>query len=68
MRRFLGEGTTVLAADIRADALARLTESLPSTALIAEQVGMMDLNAVETLIATGARRRGGIGRLRLCRL
>lgn len=60
VRRFLDEGATVLAADIRADALNQLAASLPSTALMTAQVDMMDLNAVEALIASGTERLGGL--------
>lgn len=60
VRRFLEDGAAVLAADIRPDALAQLTASLPTDALTTAQVDMLDLNAVEALIATAADKLGGI--------
>jgi meso-butanediol dehydrogenase/(S,S)-butanediol dehydrogenase/diacetyl reductase len=60
VRRFLDEGATVLAADIRPDALETLKASIASERLHVLTTDMMDLDAVEALIAHGAQVMGGI--------
>lgn len=60
VRRFLDEGATVMAADIRPDALEQLASSCASDRLRTYRVDMMDLGAVEALITDAAQALGGI--------
>jgi meso-butanediol dehydrogenase / (S,S)-butanediol dehydrogenase / diacetyl reductase len=60
VRRFLDEGAVVVAADIRADALAQLATGMASDRLVTFAVDMIDLAQVEAMIAFAVERFGRI--------